>query len=307
MSTFLVTGVSGFLGSALASDLLNDGHRVIGLAKQEGSFLQDGIKKSKKFRFVKFDLTKNFNKLLCNVSVDFIFHLASQQPSSKNLSYADYYAGNVETARNVINFVKSNKVKGIVFTSTVALMEKMQRGMPLNENSNVMPDNYYALTKYIAERLLAVEIGCLDTKLITLRLPSLFGRNHLGGIVHTYYTLAKNNKNIQVYNNGKTMRNLLHVSDVVKLLKRMPAAFARLSKNEVFLIGSKNSLASIKIAQKIKQLLDSSSRIIRLIDKFGFGEDILIDFSKARKAFDFNPITIESGLQKFIKEMGREI
>lgn len=307
MSTFLITGVSGFLGSALASALLSNGHNVIGLARRKGSFLQSRIIRSRKFRFVKFDLTKNFNKLSFNTPIDLIFHLASQQPSSQSLSYSDYYAGNVETTRNVISFAKNNAVKGIVFTSTVALMGKSPSGVFLTEDFNAMPDNYYALSKYIAERLLEIEIGCIDAKLVTLRLSSLFGKNHLGGIVHTYCTLAKKNKAIQVYNNGKTMRNLLYISDAVELLQRIPDALGRLGKHEIFLLGSKNSLPTIKIAQKIKQLLNSSSRIIRSSEKSGICSDVLIDFSKAKKVLNFNPLTIESGLKDFIKEMGHEV
>jgi nucleoside-diphosphate-sugar epimerase len=79
-----------------------------------------------------------------------------------------------------------------------------------------------------------------------------------------------------------------------------------LEQNEIFMIGSNDSLKLIEIARLISSLTKSSSAITP-IDKFPPSDfDVIIDTTKAQKILGFQPLKIEDGLKKYIKDMENE-
>lgn len=302
MASILVTGASGFLGSALITRLLRDGHRVIGIARHKGRFLNKEVFKDKNFRFIACDISRDFNGLLSGIPVDIIYHLASRQPSAKGISYSDFYSGNVKTTQNVITLCAKKPVKAVIYVSTVAIYGKAQKGKRLNEKTPVKPDNYYALTKYIAEELLWTELAHSGTSLYVVRLPSLFGKNHLGGIVHTYFTLADAGKPITVFNKGKTLRNILYVNDAVEVLRKICASQRQLKKKELFILGSNNSIRTSALARVVKRLAGSSSKVVIIKKNMASNFDIRINSAKAKRALKFKPSPVKEALAAYIKE-----
>jgi len=303
MASILVTGASGFLGSTLIPGLLHSGHRVTGIARHQGRFLQEETLRHKNFRFITCDISKNFNSLLSGIPVDIVYHLASRQPSKKGIPYADFYAGNVETTRSVIALCARKSVRTVIYVSTVALYGKTQAGKHLNEKTPINPDNYYTLTKYIAEKLLEIELEHSSSSLYIIRLPSLFGKNHLGGIVYNYFTLINSGRDLTVFNDGKTLRNIFYVDDAVRVLQKIIVLQKYLKKNELFVLGSSNSIRTFILAQAIKKLIGSASKISRVKKNIASNFDTLIDIGKAKRKLHFNPLTIRQGLAAYVKEM----
>jgi len=307
MSTVLVTGASGFLGSALIPALLSDGLQVIGIDRNKGGFLDRKTLDHKRFRFISFDITRDFSKVLSGANIHTICHLASLQPGRPGISYQDFYAGNVKTTENVVTYAKNASVRAIVYTSTISLMRPAGAKKCLDENSPVEPDNYYTLTKYIAEKTLQIGLAGSKSALIVLRFPSLFGKNHLGGLIYTYYDLAKKGADISLFHQGRPRRNLLYVSDAVDSLRKALSLHERPEKMSVFVIGSRDSISTFTIARKMKKLIYSPSRIVLAGKVPGKKFDICIDISKAKRLLDFHPMSVNVGLQCFIKELGYEL
>lgn len=307
MPTFLVTGAAGFLGRALVRELLNEKYKVIGIDKKEKGFLDDGVLGDKNFIYFETDIANGSNNRLRNENIDGVFHLASQQPSSCNLSYENFYKGNVETTRNVIDLIREKNIKMVVFTSTITVLGDQPKEKSLFESSAPNPANHYGLTKYLAERLLSIELKDTKTKVVIVRYPSLVGKNHLGGIAHTFYQLAAEGQDIELYGKGEIYRNLLYVKDAVDILVKIIKNVDNLQKFEIFVAGSSDSLKMIEIARKIKELLGSDSNIIPVDEYRGTDGDIFIDNSKAKRMLNFNPMTVEEGLKSYITEMKNEI
>lgn len=291
------------MGSVLAEQLLKNNFKVIGIDRERKSFLHDEIFDNENFTFLKADINVNFSDILKGSHIDGIFHLASQQPSCRDLTYENFYKGNVETMLNVINLSKEKKVQFVAYTSTTAVFGKQPEQGHINEEVIPGPADYYGLTKYIAEGLLEVGLKDERTKGIVMRFPSLFGKNHLGGLVYTYYELARTGQDIEVYSKGERYKNLLCENDAGKILLSVIANVDRLGKFEIFTAGSKNSLRTKEIAQIVKKLLNSDSKI-NPVDKCSSTEkDVFIDISKAQDMLNFDPSTIQEGLRLYIEEM----
>ena len=305
MSAIVITGAAGFLGSVLTETLFSRGYEVIGIDRQDPRFLGPEILNSNKVRLIKGEINAGSLDSLKDSAAHVIVHLAAQQPSASGLSYQDFYKGNVESTQHVIAAAKKNKVKAVIYTSSTTVL--LNHNKKMDEHTPCEPSNYYSLTKYIAERMLQLELKNAGIKTIVVRYPSLMGKHHHGGFVDTYYQLAKTGADIEVFNNGQRLRNILHAKSAVEILMKVIQNLDGLKDYETFMAGSKDSLTTADIARTIKDLLKSSSRIVP-VDKSPAGDgDIIVDTSKAQRSLGFVPISVAEGLKMFVVEKNNEV
>ena len=301
----LVTGATGFLGSAVVERLLSEEFDVVGTGRKPKGFLSEMALAHPKFSLARLDLTDD--AALENLDpVDAIFHLASQLPTPKNVSFTDFLDSNVQATHNLLRLAKQMNVQKFIYLSTGSIFSKKPEDDVVSEQSCPCPISHYGLTKYMGERLVEIELRGSSVKGIVVRYPSIFGKNHLGGIVHTFYTLARQNLPIEVYSKGERYRNLLYVDDALEILLRLlklnhPDSF------EIFCAGSQDSQTMLAIATIIRDMMRSKSEIIP-VDKFPPSDwDVFIDISKLKNVTGFMPLSIESAIKQYLKEMGHEI
>jgi nucleoside-diphosphate-sugar epimerase len=301
----LVTGATGFLGSAVVERLLFEGYDVVGTGRKPKGFLSEVALAHPRFSLARLDLTDDAALETLN-PVDAVLHLASQQPSSKNISFTDLLSSNVQATYKLLRVAKQMNVQKFIYPSTTSIFSKKPESDLLSEQSCPCPASHYGLTKYMGERLVEIELRGSSVKGIVVRYPSIFGKNHFGGIVHTFYTLARQNLPIEVYSKGERYRNLLCVDDAVEILVRL-LRFNHPDSFEMFCAGSQDSRTMLAIATMIRDMLNSRSEIIP-VDKFPPSDwDVFIDTSKVRQKLGIELLTVEKGLQRYIKDMGYEI
>lgn len=299
MKAVLVFGGTGFLGSNFVKYLLAQNLNVI-------------VYKHKNLRCLSNVINDNLviidsfdEKLSSAYQVETIFHLASKQTSG-NHTYNEFYKGNVELTKRIIDFGKKLSTKQFVYVSTTTVFSQDDNSFFLSESICPNPKNYYGLTKYIAERLVEIELEKTNIKTSIVRFPSIFGINSGGGIVETFYTSAKESKPIEVYSNGQRFRNLIYVDSAVEILYLLYKNRENLGQNEIFMAGSEDSLKLLEIAKLIANLTDSKSKIIP-VDKFPPSDfDVKIDTSKAKNLLGFKPLSIEDGLKRYVEDMNNE-
>lgn len=118
----MVTGVSGFVGSRLASKLSKN-HKVFGLVRE---FAKNKRDLPKKITLIKGDLNnyQSLDKALKNIDV--VFHSAAALPYH-NLNTKEYFRVNKEGTANMVKAAIKNKVKKFIHVSTVGVYAKTQQ------------------------------------------------------------------------------------------------------------------------------------------------------------------------------------
>jgi dihydroflavonol-4-reductase len=146
----LVTGATGFVGSAVARRLLRGGHsvRVLARAGSDRRNLQ-GLD----VEVVEGDLTKPASLLPACDGCDALFHVAADYrlwaPDPTEL-----YRANVDGTRAILEAAKRVGVPRIVYTSSVATLGIPKDGTPGSETTPVTVDDmigHYKRSKFLAE------------------------------------------------------------------------------------------------------------------------------------------------------------
>lgn len=293
MRAILVFGGTGFLGSSLVNYLLAKRIKIIIYKHRTLGHLKK--KKSNNLIIIK-SLNKKFLK---KFKVQTIYHLASSSSSSSNMSN-DFYEANIGLTRKIIFLAKYLKVKQFIYISTGSVFSKKIRSNTFDEKSLPTPNSLYGLFKYTAEKVIEIELKNSNIKTCIIRFPSIFGTNNKEGIVYHFYKLAKKNKQIEVYNNGKNLRNLIYINSAVELMFLAFKNIYKLENHEIFMAGSKNSLKVLDIAKQIVRITKSKSKI-KIVKKSSPSDfDVKINTFKAQKILGFKPLSINKALKKFI-------
>jgi UDP-glucuronate decarboxylase len=126
MSSILVTGAAGFLGSTLVDELLQRGHTVIGVDNLFRGCMEniEGALKNDRFTFEKLDLVEpqavqGLHGLLKTSGVDAVFHLAA-------INGTEYFYDaswmvldvNVRSTQAVLGAIEGTGVKYLAYTSS---------------------------------------------------------------------------------------------------------------------------------------------------------------------------------------------
>ena len=157
----LLTGGTGFIGSHIAVELLNNNKKIHILDNLSNSSVDvlKGIKKitGKDFIFDKVDLRNrdSLEKVFRDNSINAVIHLAGLKSVKKsNENPSDYLSNNVEGTKNLIVAMQKAEVKKIVFSSSATVYGN-PKSLPIKESCEVgKTSSFYGQTKVMVENFL---------------------------------------------------------------------------------------------------------------------------------------------------------
>tara|TARA_B100000315_G_scaffold227638_1_gene235745 strand:- start:201 stop:1148 length:948 start_codon:yes stop_codon:yes gene_type:complete len=307
--SLLVTGATGVLGSALVNRLLCEGHSVIAIGRKKYGLLSDSVVNDNNFVFIQNDLNDLDFNILKSYQIDGILHLANRGfvdglgNINRGIGHDEIFNVNVRSTRKLIELAKLQEIKFLIFSSSVSVFGKQPADQVISELTYPTPLDYYGLTKFYSERLIEIELAETATKGIVLRFPLIFSKEHLGGLVYTFYKLAANNEPIVIFGKGNAYRCPIYINDAVSIILKNIEHVDDLNSYEIFACGSSDSMRILDIAKKIICLTHSKSEI-KFVDKpFSLDWDMKINVSKIYKKLKFNPMSINEGLKLYIRDL----
>ncbi|RMF94984.1 MAG: NAD-dependent epimerase/dehydratase family protein [Candidatus Schekmanbacteria bacterium] len=312
----LVTGGAGFIGSHLCEVLLEKGHNVtviddlsIGSTENLKEFLENGL-----IKFVQGDILEE--SLLDDLisKSDIVFHLAAVVGVKHVVDnpvrgiYVNY--GGTEKVLRLCHLHK----KRVVFTSSSEVYGKSKM-IPFSEEGDMVlgpsyvPRWSYAVSKALGEHL-AIGLSKKGLAATVVRYFNAYGPKSkpdgYGSVVAKFTVQAINNLPITVFGDGSQIRAFSYVKDIAR--GTMLAGMSENSVGKIYNIGGNNKIKIFDLAEKIRDMVSSSSpiKLIPPDEEYGKNfEDIDLrcaDMRKAREELNFEcKISLEEGLQKTIE------
>lgn len=250
----LVTGGTGFTGSALVLRLLEQGYSVRSLDYQKG-ILYDQLEKAGA-ALVLGSITDADLVQKSMEGVDFVFHLAA---AFRELNVPDkhYYDVNVNGTRNVLDAAKKNNVMKVVYCSTQGVHGHI-KNPPGDENSPISPEDYYQQTKYEGE--LVVNEFIKDGMNATIIRPTaIYGPGDPGRFLMIYKRVK--NGSFPMFGSGDTFYHPVYIDNLVDafIITMEPEK----GKGETYIIADEEYLPIKELVQKIGKAMDINVKIKR--------------------------------------------
>ena len=169
MTTVLLTGASGFLGSHAAVALLEAGHRVIGVDSLDNSH-PDAVRRAGQLGGSDIDLhvmdireTDKLTHLLHSESVDTVMHFAGLKSVADSISDPlSYYDVNTAGSISLFRAMDTTGVRRLVFSSSCTVYGNQSSSASTAETSDLTPINPYGRSKTMVEQILA-DLASADT------------------------------------------------------------------------------------------------------------------------------------------------
>tara|TARA_B100000401_G_scaffold410169_1_gene328096 strand:- start:98 stop:1057 length:960 start_codon:yes stop_codon:yes gene_type:complete len=151
MNKILVIGGAGYIGSHLVYELCDNGYNVTVLDNLTSGF-EDNI--DKRSKFIKDSYT---NYSLMNIILkeyDTVIFLAALKAAGESMvDPLKYSQKNIIDSLKLINLCVKNTVKNFIFSSSAAVYG-LPKYLPIDENHDLNPINYYGFTKLSIENQL---------------------------------------------------------------------------------------------------------------------------------------------------------
>jgi UDP-glucose 4-epimerase len=298
----VVLGGSGFLGQRLCRTLLDAGYRVRSVSRsgrpkgQPEPWWSD-------VEWVAAPIgTESSARALQHA--DFVFHLASTTlPSTSNADPAYDLKSNVVATVRILEAAVSMRVRRVVFVSSGGTVYGRALQNPISESHPTDPICSYGIHKLAIEKYLQLFRSQNRLDSIVLRVSNMYGESQdcdrpLGAVAH-FTTRAVEGMPIEIWGDGTTTRDYIHVDDAVKALLQ---ATSYKGAERMFNIGSGRGVSLNQLVEMLHQRLSKPVTVNYQPQRdFDVVENVL-DISRAKRELLWAPgITLESGLERMIR------
>ena len=224
----IITGSSGFIGFHVTKLLLENNYIIMGIDNHNNYYdpklkikRNNILKKYKNFKFIKLDI-KEKNKterVFKKFNPDVIIHLAAQ--AGVRYSFVNprkYIDSNIIGFTNIFEIMRKMSLKKIIYASSSSVYGDCKK-FPFHENLELNPLNFYGQTKLMNENISKIYEKNFNIKAVGLRFFTVYGP--LGRpdmFIPKIINKIKNNKNLELYNNGNHFRDFTYVEDVGKII-----------------------------------------------------------------------------------------
>jgi UDP-glucose 4-epimerase len=290
----LVTGGSGFIGSHIVEHYHRNATVTV-LDNFRSGFRHnlDGFD----VRLVEGSVTDEALVHQLMKGMDCVFHLAALVSVPESMEKPrETVEINVRGALHVLEAARACGVRKVVISSSAAIYGN-NPVVPKLESMVPEPRSPYAITKLDDEyygRMFAEDCGQPVT---CLRYFNVFGprqnpKSQYAAAVPIFIDRCLRNEDLVIYGDGEQTRDFIYVKDIVAA----NAAAAEGTATGVYNIACGQSMSIRALAETLKRLTGSASRIVFADERAGDVKHSLADTTRARTLLGFAPsFTLEEG------------
>lgn len=312
MALQLVTGIAGFIGSALARALLAEGHQVRGIDNLATGSMSNLSEIIDQIDFRQADLLDPAAMASACVGVDCVFHEAAlpSVPRSVIDPVASNQA-NVDGTLNLLVAARDAKVRRVVYAASSSAYGDTPT-LPKHEGMTPNPISPYAVAKLTGELYMRSFYRVYGLETVCLRYFNVFGprqapNSPYSGVLAKFITNMLKGETPTIYGDGEQSRDFTYIDNVVRgnLLASGPlAAGAPAEKvaGEVFNCACGERVTLNQTVEMLRGITGYTGPVEYAQDRSGDIKHSLADITRAESAFGYRPVVnFDEGLRRTVE------
>jgi UDP-N-acetylglucosamine 4-epimerase len=317
-STWLVTGIAGFIGSNLLETLLKLNQKVVGLDNFSTGhrYNLDEVQglvtdtQWKNFTLIEGDIREIEHCNKACQGVQYVLHQAALGSVPRSIEDpALTNANNISGFLNMLIAARDAKVKRFVYAASSSTYGD-HPDLPKQEPNIGNPLSPYAVTKLVNELYADVFARTYDFRCIGLRYFNIFGQRQdpngaYAAVIPKWYAGLLNGEDTFINGDGETSRDFCFIDNCVQANLLAATVQSDDATNQVYNVafGKRNSLNVLHQLIKDRVILSGSkkgnSQLIYRDFRAGDVRHSLADISKSKNLLGYEPqFSIEQGLDK---------
>ena len=307
MATYLITGVAGFIGSALARAVLAQGDQVRGIdnlstgKKENLAEILDGID------FRQADLLDLDGVHKACSDVDYVLHEAAIPSVPKSvLDPLGSNRANLDATVNLLVASRDAKVKRVVYAASSSAYGD-DPTLPKHEDMLPNPISPYAVAKLASEHYMISFYRCYGLETVCLRYFNVFGPRQdpaspYSGVLAKFATQMLKGEQPTIFGDGKQSRDFIYVDNVVEANLLACKGPASQVVGRVFNVATGRRTNLNQTFRILKKLTGYSGEVKYGPARTGDVKHSLADMSRAKKRLGYKPkVDFEEGLRRTIE------
>ncbi len=297
----LVTGSSGTIGTRLCETLLERGHTVIGFdwVKNKWNPTIDALTTVVDIR----DAARlDAHSIDLKVPVDLCIHLAANARVYELVEHPERALDNFISLFNALEFCRKNNIKRFMFASSRESYGNT--GVDVYREDMVRVEHCespYTASKVGGEALVESYRRCYGIDQITFRFSNVYGAyDDSERVVPLFIRKARANEPLMIFGKDKCL-DFTYIDDCVHGICQAIDRFET-AKNSTYNIANGAGTTIVHLAERIKELVGSSSEIILGDSRTGEVTRYIADITKAKTILGYDPqYPFEAGVQKAVE------
>jgi nucleoside-diphosphate-sugar epimerase len=310
VSSTLVTGGAGFIGSHIAERLARDGHDVLILDNLTGTGARNRAARLADESGIRASDGDIRDPEVCRAAcagAEFVFHLAAEPSVQRSVEDpAACVAINVLGTVNMLMAARdAGTVRRFVFSSTCAVYGDTPEPAK-REGGSVAPITPYATSKLAGEHFCRNAWDLYGLETVALRYFNVYGPGQdpngaYAAVIPKFITSIVRGETPIIYGDGAQSRDFIYVGDVVAAnLKAMTAAVS--AAGRAFNIGSGRRATINDLIEKLEKAVGARIAVERRPERAGDIKHSLADVTAAAEWLGFTPeMSLEEGLARSLQ------
>lgn len=310
MTTFLITGGAGFIGSSLADRLLDDNNEII-VIDNFNSYYSPRLKyqniqehlSNKNYKLYVGDIEniENIEQIFRENHIDCVIHLAAKAGVRPSIETPIAYAKtNIIGTMNILEIMKKYQVKRLIFASSSSVYgNSSEESFSETQNIN-QPISPYAATKVGCEAIAYTYHKLYNIEIYPLRFFTVYGpRQRPDLAINKFIRLIENHQPIDMFGDGTSMRDYTYIQDIIDGIQ----AVINYNKSgfEIFNLGGGHPVTLKNMIAIIESILGKKAIIQRKSEQPGDVARTIADISKAGKLLNYKPkFDLKKGIEQYI-------
>lgn len=306
MARYLVTGVAGFIGSAIARALLHRGDHVRGLDDFSSGKSENIAELKGRLDFHEATLLDPEALSVACHGIDCIFHEAAIPSVPKSVAEPKKTSlVNIEGSLNLLLAAKDAGVKRVVYAASSSAYGESP-ALPKREDMVPYPISPYAVQKLAAEHYMQVFAKVYGLETVSLRYFNIFGprqdpTSQYSAVLAKFITQMLQGQAPTIYGDGEQSRDFTYIDNAVQANLLAAQAPAEEASGRVFNVATGIRFSLNQTYNLLQEIIGFRAPVNYAEPRSGDIKHSLADISQAQKHLKYRPsVGFDEGLRRTV-------